>query len=219
MRALLCAPKLSNSPNGSLTLVRGLPRSSANASRLGTFSGTLRNPSMSSENEMRRVAIASSVRARKALRTMVVRATSLNVPICGNPDAPYPVSNTTGRTRAGRVVSRSSILPAPIRVAARSRSASSVSRTRISRASRLRACSKGQARASRAKRDKPVSIVERGRTLQPPGQRPRRGGGQPSAAIAIVTTASGVIPNASNSRSAGAEAPKVDIPQTSPVRL
>ena len=43
---------------------------------------------MSSVNEISRVGMASSVRARKALRTMVVRATSLKVPMCGRPEAP-----------------------------------------------------------------------------------------------------------------------------------
>ena len=33
------------------------------------------------------------VSAVKARRTQVVRATSPNVPICGRPEGPYPVSN------------------------------------------------------------------------------------------------------------------------------
>ena len=31
----------------------------------------------------------------EALRTMLVRTTSPKVPICGKPDGPYPVSNST----------------------------------------------------------------------------------------------------------------------------
>src|SRR5262249_31154049 len=64
-------------------------------SRFGTFSGTLRSPSMSSENAIRRVLILSSVSTRKAWRTMVVRATSPKGPMCGRPEGPEPVSNTT----------------------------------------------------------------------------------------------------------------------------
>ena len=43
---------------------------------------------MSSENAISRVGQWSPVRARKALRTIVVRATSPNVPMCGRPDGP-----------------------------------------------------------------------------------------------------------------------------------
>ncbi len=43
---------------------------------------------MSSEKLIRRVGMASSVRARKAARTMVVRATSPKVPMCGRPEGP-----------------------------------------------------------------------------------------------------------------------------------
>ncbi len=57
-------------------------------SLFGTLSGTLRSPSMSSENAISRVFTLSSVSTRNAWRTMVVRATSPNVPICGRPDGP-----------------------------------------------------------------------------------------------------------------------------------
>ena len=57
-------------------------------SPFGTFGGILRRPSMSSLNEISRVGILSSVRARNAARTMVVRATSPKVPMCGRPDGP-----------------------------------------------------------------------------------------------------------------------------------
>ena len=43
---------------------------------------------MSSENATSRVGIVSPVSTRKALRTIVVRATSPKVPICGRPDGP-----------------------------------------------------------------------------------------------------------------------------------
>ena len=43
---------------------------------------------MSSEKAISRVLTLSSVSTRKAWRTMVVRATSPNVPICGRPDGP-----------------------------------------------------------------------------------------------------------------------------------
>ena len=43
---------------------------------------------MSSENTISRVRMASSVSARKALRTMVGRATSPKVPMWGRPEAP-----------------------------------------------------------------------------------------------------------------------------------
>src|ERR1700712_1255424 len=61
-------------------------------SRFGMLSGTFRKPSMSSLN-------ASSFDGRpvssvNACLTQVVRATSPNVPICGSPDGPYPVSNS-----------------------------------------------------------------------------------------------------------------------------
>ena len=59
----------------------GLPRCDASISLFGTLSGTLRSPSMSSENAISRVLILSSVSTRKAWRTMVVRATSPNVPM------------------------------------------------------------------------------------------------------------------------------------------
>src|SRR5262245_19581121 len=96
MRALLAAPNEGYSlENGSGTRVSGLPRWLAIMSRLGTLSGTLRRPSMSSENEISRVLMLSPVSTRNAWRTMVVRATSPNVPICGRPDGPYPVSKIT----------------------------------------------------------------------------------------------------------------------------
>ncbi len=43
---------------------------------------------MSSENASSRVLILSSVSTRNAWRTMVVRATSPKVPICGSPEGP-----------------------------------------------------------------------------------------------------------------------------------
>src|SRR4030095_4328672 len=93
-RALLAAPKLGCSLlNGSGTEVSGLPRLAASISLLGTLSGTLRSPSMSSEKQNSRVGI--SLRRLKAWRTMVVRTTSPKVPICGRPAGPEPVSNST----------------------------------------------------------------------------------------------------------------------------
>ena len=84
----MCAPKLSCSPKGSRTLVTGLSRSSSSMALLGTLSGIFLKPSMSSEKTISWVGIASSVSARKALRTMVGRAASPKVPMCGRPDAP-----------------------------------------------------------------------------------------------------------------------------------
>ena len=84
----MCAPKLSWVLNGSRTTVSGLCRSSASISGLGMPSGTLRSPSISSLNATSRVAQWSPVSARNAFRTMVVRATSPNVPMCGRPDGP-----------------------------------------------------------------------------------------------------------------------------------
>ena len=43
---------------------------------------------MSSEKQISRVGTVSPVSARKACRTMEVRATSPKVPICGRPDGP-----------------------------------------------------------------------------------------------------------------------------------
>ena len=43
---------------------------------------------MSSEKTIKRVGMASPVRARKAVRTMVGRAASPKVPMCGRPEAP-----------------------------------------------------------------------------------------------------------------------------------
>ena len=43
---------------------------------------------MSSEKQISLVGILSSVSTRKAWRTMVVRATSPNVPIWGSPEGP-----------------------------------------------------------------------------------------------------------------------------------
>ena len=88
-RALLAAPNDGYSlENGSGIAVSGLPRCDASISLFGTLSGTLRRPSMSSENAISRVLILSSVSTRKAWRTMVVRATSPNVPMCGRPEGP-----------------------------------------------------------------------------------------------------------------------------------
>ena len=66
--------------------VSGMPRCCATIARLGMLSGTLRKPSMSSEKHRSRVLIP--VMVSKACRTMVVRATSPKVPICGSPDGP-----------------------------------------------------------------------------------------------------------------------------------
>ena len=57
-------------------------------SLLGTLSGTLRSPSMSSEKQTSRVLTLPSVSTSKACRTMAVRATSPKVPMCGSPDGP-----------------------------------------------------------------------------------------------------------------------------------
>ena len=54
---------------------------------------------MSSEKQISRVGAPVSV--SKAWRTIDVRTTSPNVPICGNPDGTYPVSNSTGRSADG----------------------------------------------------------------------------------------------------------------------
>ena len=66
--------------------VSGLPRCGVSRSRLGTLSGTLRSPSMSSLNAISRE--GRPVSTVKAWRTQEVRATSPNVPICGRPDGP-----------------------------------------------------------------------------------------------------------------------------------
>jgi hypothetical protein len=84
--ALLWCPKLSCVPNGSGTLVSGSWRCSRSISTLGTFSGTLRIPSRSSENTTSRVGIPEM--SSKARRTMVVRSTSPKVPRCGSPEGP-----------------------------------------------------------------------------------------------------------------------------------
>src|SRR5580700_3949878 len=64
-------------------------------SRLGTLSGILRKPSMSSEKAISLVLTLSPASTRKACLTMLVRATSPKVPRCGRPDGPYPVSKIT----------------------------------------------------------------------------------------------------------------------------
>ncbi len=84
--ALLWAPKLSYSPNGSGTLVSGLCRCPRRISVCGTLSGTLRMPSRSSEKQIRRVGMSEI--SSKARRIIVVRATSPKVPMCGSPDGP-----------------------------------------------------------------------------------------------------------------------------------
>ena len=84
--ALLCAPKLSYNPNGSGTEVSGRCRCSISIARSGTFSGTLRIPSTSSEKQISRVGMSEIT--SNALRIIVVRATSPKVPICGRPDGP-----------------------------------------------------------------------------------------------------------------------------------
>ena len=84
--ALLCAPKLSCSPNGSGTLVSGRCRFSRSIAWFGTLSGTLRMPSMSSEKQISRV--GRSEISWNARRIIVVRATSPNVPMCGSPLGP-----------------------------------------------------------------------------------------------------------------------------------
>ena len=57
-------------------------------SRLGTLSGTFLRPSISSEKQISRVLRLPSVKTSKAWRTMAVRATSPNVPMCGSPEGP-----------------------------------------------------------------------------------------------------------------------------------
>ena len=86
--ALLCSPNDRYLPNGSGTWVSGLSRLALSSSWLGTLSGTLRRPSISSEKQISRVGTLSSVSTRNAWRTMVVRATSPKVPICGRPEGP-----------------------------------------------------------------------------------------------------------------------------------
>src|SRR5471032_3091768 len=86
-RALLAAPNDGYSLlNGSGTDVSGLPRWAASISLFGTLSGTLRNPSMSSEKQ--NSLVGTSLSRWNAWRTIVVRTTSPKVPICGNPDGP-----------------------------------------------------------------------------------------------------------------------------------
>ena len=58
----------------------------ASISWFGTLSGTLRSPSISSEKQISRV--GTPVITSNAWRTIVVRATSPKVPICGRPDGP-----------------------------------------------------------------------------------------------------------------------------------
>ena len=65
---------------------------SLNISLLGTLSGTFLNPSISSENAINFVGQLTI--AISAFLTMVVLTTSPNVPMCGNPDGPYPVSKS-----------------------------------------------------------------------------------------------------------------------------
>ena len=84
--ALLWAPKLSYSPKGSGTEVKGFCRFARSISPFGTFSGTLRMPSMSSEKQTSRVGMSEMV--SKARRIIVVRATSPKVPMCGSPEGP-----------------------------------------------------------------------------------------------------------------------------------
>ena len=84
--ALLCSPKLGYSPNGSGTAVSGFCRCSRSISGFGTFSGTLRIPSMSSEKQKSRVGMSEMI--SKARRIIEVRATSPKVPIWGRPEGP-----------------------------------------------------------------------------------------------------------------------------------
>ena len=65
-----------------------LAQMAASISWLGTLSGTLRSPSMSSEKASRRVLTVDI--SSKARRTQVVRATSPKVPMCGRPDGRSP---------------------------------------------------------------------------------------------------------------------------------
>ena len=73
---------------GRAPAVRGLPMSSISQSWCGTLGGALRRPSMSSLKQISSVGRRSSVRALKAVRTMVVRSTSWKVPRCGRPEGP-----------------------------------------------------------------------------------------------------------------------------------
>ena len=84
--ALLWSPKLAYSPKGSGTAVRGFWILAFSNSCCGTFSGTFRIPSMSSEKQISRVGM--SLMISKARRIIVVRCTSPKVPICGRPDGP-----------------------------------------------------------------------------------------------------------------------------------
>ena len=74
-------------PNGSGTEVSGFSSAACSSSWFGTLVGTLRRPSMSSEKQTSRV-LASGRSVCSACRTIEVRATSPNVPICGSPDGP-----------------------------------------------------------------------------------------------------------------------------------
>jgi hypothetical protein len=60
---------------------------------LGILSGTFLNPSISSEKQIIFDSIDES-NVFSANLTIEVLATSPKVPMCGNPDGPYPVSNT-----------------------------------------------------------------------------------------------------------------------------
>ena len=85
----------------------------------------VRRPSMSSETTISRVGMASSVRARKALRTMVGPrdlAEGAEVRQAGRPVA--ALEHHRPRAAPAASATASSTLPASIRVAARSRSAS-----------------------------------------------------------------------------------------------
>ena len=84
--ALLWWPKLSYCPNGSGTEVSGSCICWRDMSWFGTFSGTLRMPSTSSEKQISRVGMSEI--ASNARRIIVVRATSPKVPICGRPLGP-----------------------------------------------------------------------------------------------------------------------------------
>src|SRR5690242_21790182 len=86
-RALLAAPNDGCSLlNGSGTAVSGLPRCCASISLLGTLSGTLRRPSLSSEKQ--NSLVGTSERRWNGWRTIDVHTTSPKVPLCGNPDRP-----------------------------------------------------------------------------------------------------------------------------------
>ena len=147
------------SPNGSRTMVSGLSRSSASISWLGTLSGDLAQAvhvvgeadQPGRDGVVGQGAEGGAHHGRCAPPRRRCRCAA-------GPRRRSRIWNTTGRASAGRVATASP--------SCRRRSGSRPGRARrrcpgapSRRGSRLRACSNGQARASRARGDRPESIA------------------------------------------------------------